>query len=144
MKLSTKVRYGMRAVVEIAHSTRENKTLTISTIAESQQLSQKYLESLLVKLKKRKILQSLRGQKGGYLLNKAPGDITVYDIAEALDGEFNLVDCSEKGETCPRLGQCSTINLWTHLTNTLVDEMKKITISDLIGKDSFDGGYLGE
>jgi Rrf2 family transcriptional regulator, cysteine metabolism repressor len=131
MKLSTKVRYGMRAIVEIA-TTAKTEPLSISQIAESQDVSKKYLESLLVQLKKQGILQSLRGQKGGYMLNKDPQDITVYEITEALDGPVTLVHCGTDGEKCNRKNSCSTVHLWNHLTENLIGEMKNITLSDLI------------
>jgi len=131
MKFSTKVRYGMRAMVEIARAD-QNNPLNISRIAESQAVSRKYLESLLVKLKKHGILKSLRGQKGGYMLQKAPEDISIFEISEALDGPVMLVNCRIDDQICNRQKSCTTVHLWEHLTEKLTGEMKSITLSDLI------------
>lgn len=131
MKFSTKVRYGMRALVEIA-TADQSELLNISQIAESQDISRKYLESLLIKLKKQGILKSIRGQRGGYKLNRAPIDINVHEIVEALHGPLCLIDCQMKGENCLREAQCTTVNLWKHLSDNLVGEMQKISLEDLI------------
>ncbi len=109
--------------------------MNISQIAESQDISRKYLESLLIKMKKQGILKSLRGQKGGYMLNRSPIDINVHDIVEALDGPLCLVNCQMKGEKCSREQQCTTVNLWKHLSEKLIEEMQKISLEDLIKTD---------
>ncbi|MDA3809561.1 MAG: Rrf2 family transcriptional regulator [Spirochaetaceae bacterium] len=132
MKLSTRARYGMRALLEIAKSSEENKPLVISQISESQEVSQKYLETLLVQMRNEGILQSKRGKNGGYLLGRKAELITVLQVIEALDGPLDLVSCDNKGEFCQRKYFCSTVGLWKHLTATLSDEMNKITIKDLI------------
>ena len=118
-------------MVEIA-TADHNNPVNISKIAESQDISRKYLESLLVKLKKQEILKSLRGQKGGYMLNRAPDDVSVYEISEALDGPIKLVDCEEGKQNCSRQANCTTVRLWEHLNKTLVQEMKRVKLSDLI------------
>lgn len=139
MRFSTKVRYGLRAVLEIARTTENKVPMNISSIAETQNLSVKYLETLLLQLKKRDILQSIRGKQGGYLLHRTADSITVLDIFEALDGPLNLVGCEENGEKCTRLCQCSTSVLWGHLTKTLADEMQKISLKDLMDNKKLHG-----
>lgn len=139
MKFSTKVRYGTRAMVDIARLAGQDGGVTISTVAESQDLSQKYLETLLVRLKSHGLLKSLRGKNGGYSLNRDPGEICIYHIYEALEGPLELVDCRIQGEECKRESLCDTVGLWKHLTETLSVEMKGITLEDLmLGKDMGD------
>lgn len=138
MNFSTKTRYGTRALLQIAETAGTDGGITISRIAESQDLSQKYLESLLVKLKRNTVLKSQRGKNGGYSLSRAPEGITVYDIYSALEGPLELVDCSEKGELCPRKEICSTSDLWSYLTCKFIGEMKKISLKDLMD------GHIGE
>ncbi len=135
MKLSTRARYGMRAVIEIAESTERNESVTISQIAEKQQISQKYLETLLVHLKRKGILSSRRGKTGGYLLNDDTDKISVFQIIEALDGPFNLVDCGADRNGCNRDISCKTIDLWIHLTEKFKNEMERISLEDLISNN---------
>jgi Rrf2 family protein len=121
----------MRAILEISDSTQKGIPLNITRISESQQLSVKYLESLLLQLKNREILKSIRGNKGGYLLNREPEQITVFEVVEALDGPVELVSCINDQGQCGRRNGCGTAGLWKHLSETLSNEMKKITIKNL-------------
>jgi len=132
----------MRAVLEIAQTSQDSKPQIISHIANSQEVSLKYLESLLVQLRNEGILQSIRGKNGGYLLGREPELITVFQIIEALDGPMSLVNCHENGKSCHRANKCSTAGLWDHLTRTLSNEMKKITLKDLMTNQFLSGELL--
>jgi len=136
MNFSTKVRYGTRAMIDIARMAGTDGGVTITAVAESQELSRKYLESLLVQMRKAGLLKSRRGKAGGYSLNRAAAEISVYDIVVSLDGPFELVDCSRSGQGCPRIKKCDTEPLWKHLTSTLAAEMKRITLEDLMDNRS--------
>lgn len=131
MKFSTKVRYGMRAVVELAQNFEESPVM-VSKLAEKQNLSVKYLESLMSKLKKGGVVKSVRGNRGGYLLTKDPQEISVYEIVTALEGPISLVNCSENPENCENFENCCTFNLWKELSQTLTDKMKAIKLSSLV------------
>ena len=93
MKLSTKGRYGLRAMVDIAVYSQDSP-VPISAIAERQNISVRYLEQLLPKLKKAGIIKSIRGAQGGYMLDKDPKDISAGDILRTLEGDLTLIDCS--------------------------------------------------
>lgn len=123
-------------MIDIAKMAGIDGAVTITAVAESQELSQKYLESLLVQMRKYGLLKSRRGKTGGYSLNRTPAEICVYDIVESLDGPLELVDCSRGGEGCPRIDRCETEPLWKHLTSTLSMEMKRITLEDLMDNRS--------
>jgi len=102
LKLSTKGRYGLRAIVDLAIN-GEKEAVALSGIAERQDISISYLEQLIAKLKKAGIVTSIRGAQGGYLLAKNPEEISVGEILRALEGDLNPVNCSEvigNGESC--------------------------------------------
>ena len=91
MKLSTKGRYGLRAVVDLALH-QEEEAVSLSSIAERQHISMSYLEQLIARLKKAGIVGSVRGAQGGYMLAKPAGEISVGEILRALEGSLNPVD----------------------------------------------------
>ncbi len=130
MKLSTKVRYGVRAMVDLAVHQGERPVL-VKAIAERQTLSKKYLESLLASLKTAGLLRSVRGAKGGYLLARAPEDITIEAVTTALDGPIALADCIDNPEICGRARDCPTRELWRELTDALRARLRSVTLAEL-------------
>lgn len=132
MKLSTKGRYGLRALIDLAQYS-EVEPVSISSIAERQNLSERYLEQLMSLLKKAGLIQSIRGAGGGYVLAKKPGDISVGDVLRALEGSLEPVECSGYGEKeeCAASGGCVTKYVWKRINesiNRTVDEMKLDTL----------------
>ncbi|MDE7058659.1 MAG: Rrf2 family transcriptional regulator, partial [Lachnospiraceae bacterium] len=92
MKLSTKGRYGLRAMIDLVQNS-EQEPASIASIAARQRISESYLEQLIAKLKKAKLVKSVRGAGGGYIPNKAAEDISVGDVLRALEGSLDPVDC---------------------------------------------------
>ncbi|WP_132282003.1 RrF2 family transcriptional regulator [Natranaerovirga hydrolytica] len=133
MKLSTKGRYGLRAMVDLAvHS--KNNNVPISSISERQSISENYLEQIIAKLKKSGLVKSTRGSQGGYSLAKPMAEITVGDILRSLEGDLTPVNCSLLKEElqCEEEDNCVTKFVWKKISdsiNTVVDE---ITLKDLI------------
>ena len=109
MKLSTKGRYGLRALIDLALYS-ETEPVSINTIAERQGLSERYLEQLMALLKKNGIVKSIRGASGGYSLAKPASEISVGDILRALEGNLEPVDCGglNPEEGCSASGTCVT------------------------------------
>ena len=107
MKLSTRSRYGTRMMLDLAQHYGESP-VQIGEIARRQDISVKYLEQLIIPLKKAKYIKSIRGPKGGHVLAKPPEEITVGEIVELLEGGINLSDCIENPETCARSNICLT------------------------------------
>jgi Rrf2 family transcriptional regulator, cysteine metabolism repressor len=130
MKLSTKVRYGVRAMVDLAIN-QEERPVLVKAIAERQSLSKKYLESLLASLKTAGLLRSVRGAKGGYLLARPPEEITLEMVTNALDGPIALTDCIDAPDTCGRARDCATRELWRDLTEALREKLREITLAEL-------------
>ncbi len=128
MKLSTKGRYGLRALIDLARYS-EVEPVSISSISERQDISERYLEQLMAMLKRAGIIKSIRGAGGGYVLAKAQKDISVGDVLRALEGNLNPVECSGfiDGEGCEAAGGCVTKYVWQRINesiNRTVDEIK--------------------
>lgn len=130
MKLSTKGRYGVKAMVELAINYGATPT-SIKTIAIRQNISECYLEQLFAPLRKAKLINSIRGAQGGYVLNKEPKNITVAEIIYILEGPIEIADCIE-GATCDNVDLCATRLLWEKIKNSIDDVMKSITLQDIV------------
>ncbi len=96
MKISTRIRYGLRAVINIAEGNLyEDRLVRIKEISEIQNISVQYLEQILFKLKKKDIIKGKRGPNGGYKITRSPEDVTILELYEILDEEVKVVDCNE-------------------------------------------------
>jgi Rrf2 family protein len=133
MKLSTRMRYGTRALVELAMHD-EDAPISANDIASRQEVSEKYLESLLAALRQAGIVQSVRGAGGGYLLSRPAASITLRDAYEALEGADGLVDCTGNADTCDRSDSCVTRDVWVAIHHHLLDLLDSITLQDLAKK----------
>lgn len=133
MKLSTKGRYGLRAVLDLAlHS--ETEAVALSSIAERQSISISYLEQLIAKLKKAGIVESTRGARGGYILAKPAEEISVGEILRALEGDLNPVDCSELagGPSCNSSDICVTKYVWKRISDSINNAVDGLMLSELV------------
>lgn len=136
MKLSTKGRYGLRAVLDIALNSN-NEAVALSTIAERQSISISYLEQLIAKLKKAGIVSSTRGAKGGYILSKDPSIISVGEILRALEGNLDPVDCAEivgGDSTCNASDVCVTKYVWKRISDSINNAVDTLMLSDLVAE----------
>lgn len=127
MKLSSKARYGLKAMCELAINYDE--VVSISYIAESTKTSEAYLEQLMAILKKADLIISIRGASGGYKLAKSPQDISVGEIIRALEDDLKFVDCIDE----PCENKCKCYSVWQKLYDTInnaLDNMKLIEICD--------------
>ncbi len=131
MKLSTRSRYGTRMMLDLAQHYGESP-VQIGEIARRQDISVKYLEQLIIPLKKANYIKSVRGPKGGHELAKPPEEITVGEIVELLEGGINLADCIENPDTCERSETCLTRGIWETATKAMSQELNSITLSDMI------------
>ncbi|MBU1241545.1 Rrf2 family transcriptional regulator [Myxococcota bacterium] len=131
MKISTKVRYATRAMLELALLGGQSPVL-IETIAKNQDLSKKYLETLLNVLKNNGMVKSVRGKGGGYRLNVDPEEVTVRDIYVAIEGTHAVVECIGGEDHCMRSDICATQELWNEITDSLLDILERHTLADLV------------
>ena len=135
MKLSTKGRYGLRALVDVALN-QEDGAVCIQGIAERQNISVTYLEQLFRKMKSAGLVQSVRGAGGGYILAKEAGSISVGDVLRALEGDLNAVECGggeEDGE-CRQSDICVTKIVWQKINESIGQAVDSIMISELTEK----------
>jgi len=131
MKLSTRGRYGVRALLELAMHAGEGP-ISLKDIARNQEISLQYLEHLITPLLAGGLIKSTRGAKGGISLAKAPGDIRLADIIQLLEGSTAPVDCVDKPDLCNRSGTCATRDIWTDVKDAINDVLETITLEDLL------------
>lgn len=134
MKLSTKGRYGLRAVLDLALHSQE-EVVPLSEIASRQDISISYLEQLASKLRKAGIVTSTRGAQGGYQLAKDPKTLSVGEILRALEGNLEPVNCAEitgEGGTCATSDVCVTKYVWLRISNSINNTVDAIMLSELI------------
>lgn len=133
MKLSTKGRYGLRAMIDLGIFAVEEKA-SIKSIATRQQISENYLEQLIALLKKSKLVKSARGAYGGYSLSKPPKDISLGDILRALEGDLNPVDCVSNNDqkVCKGAEACATKFVWKKISDSINEVVNNISLQDLV------------
>jgi len=135
MKLSTRSRYGLRMMYELALHYGK-KPVIIKNISNSQNISEKYLSKLIIPLKGAKLVYSTRGSHGGYVLSKDPSEITVRAILDVLEGGLSPVDCSGDRGVCHKSAKCPTRDVWCRLDNAINDLLESITLADMIKNNS--------
>lgn len=132
MKLSTKGRYGLMAMFELALE-YGNGPISLKTIAQKQELSDNYLEQLFSILKRDKLLNSVRGSQGGYMLSRHPNDITVGEILRSLEGSLAPASCvSEDDNDCCKDENCPTKLVLIKIKNSIDKVVDSITLEDMI------------
>ncbi len=133
MRITTKVRYGLRALLQIA-VTYDGTPVPLSAIAESQEISRKYLEQLVASLRRADLIGSRKGVHGGYFLTREPKDISLWDVFCTLEGCTPLVECIPNPESCNRANFCTTRGIWELLDQKLQEFWESFTLQDLINR----------
>jgi len=131
MKLSTKGRYGLRALIDLAVYS-EKEVVSISSIASRENISLSYLEQLVAKLKKAGLVVSVRGAGGGYQLARDAADISVGDILRALEGNLDAVECPGLSSSCEDADTCVTKFVWEKINNSITKAVDEITLEQLV------------
>lgn len=135
MLVSTKGRYALRVMIDLAEHQAEG-FVPLKVIAQRQEISEKYLESIIKLLVKAKLLNGVRGKGGGYQLAKAPEQYTVNSILRITEGSMAPVACLEPGaDTCPRSFECRTLAMWRGLDKLITEYFENITLADLMHSD---------
>lgn len=131
--ISTKGRYALRVMLDLAANQGEAGFLPLKDIARRQRISEKYLECILKGLVQEKLLIGVRGKGGGYRLVKKPEEYTVGSILRLTEGELAPVSCLEKGaDPCPRADVCLTLPMWTRLDAMIQTFFDGVTLADLM------------
>ncbi len=131
MKLSTRVRYGIRAVIDLAEHYGKGPVQT-KVIAKHQDISVKYLEQLMATLKSAGVVRSIRGSKGGYVLAKPPKKIRLSDVFVAFEGSVATVECVANADYCGRAADCVAREVWIEVQRAITGVLQSITLEDVV------------
>lgn len=133
MKLSTKSRYGTRLMLELAEHFHDGP-VHLTTVARHQGISVKYLEQIIIPLKKANYVKSVRGPKGGHILAKPPEAITIGEIVALLEDGASLSECSDNPMVCERSSGCATRYIWREAAQAMFDKLHAITLADVMNE----------
>lgn len=133
MKISTKGRYGLRALIDLARYS-EIEPVSINSIAARQGISERYLEQLMTLLKKAGLIKSIRGAGGGYVLAKEMEEISVGDVLRALEGNLEPVECTgfDEEDSCEAAGGCVTKYVWQRINESINKTVNEISLKQLV------------
>lgn len=134
MKFSTRSRYGLRMMIEIARELEKENLVQLKKIAKITTLSQNYLEQLAMPLKKEGILKGIPGKMGGYQLAKPVHQIKISDILAAVDGPVSVTDCVNHPEICMNNSFCESRSIWVILSGSITELLQNFTLKDLVDK----------
>ena len=135
MKLSTKGRYGVRAMVDLARAHGDGRPVLMGDIAERQGISRKYLHAILTGLREARLVESWRGVHGGYLLARPPEEINLAEIVVALEGPLALVDCVASPGSCERAGACVAHDVWGEASRAMESVLARLTLAEMVRRE---------
>lgn len=141
MLVSSKGRYALRVMVDLAEHQADGY-IPLKTIADRQEISEKYLESIVILLVRARMLDGVRGKGGGYKLTKAPDQYTVGSILRLTEKSLAPVSCLEEGTACSRAAECRMLPLWQGLDRVISDYLDHITIGDLMQQCELGNDYV--
>lgn len=135
--ISTRGKYGIKAMVDLALHYNNEGCTSLKNIAKRQNIPENYLEQLMAVLKKDEFIKSIRGPQGGYTLNKAPNLITIGSLIKTLEGNLSIVDCVENNSTKKKCGtadcaQCVVLRAWEIINDKMAETANSITLEDLV------------
>ena len=133
MKLSTRIRYGTRALVCVA-AFSEGRPLPLSEIAKREKISFKYLESIISSLKQAGLVESVRGAEGGYVLKKTLDQITLNEIVQALGGPISIIDCLGNQKECTNRDECALFEIWAELNDVIKEKLESIRLTEIVDR----------
>lgn len=135
IRLSTKGRYGTRLMLNLAqHHGSGTRAIILKDISNEEGISIRYLEQIIIPLKINRLVKSIRGAGGGYILGRDPADIKLSEILHALEGNCCLVECAEDPDYCERIDTCPTFEIWKGATEMLKDYFERITLKDIVAQ----------
>ena len=135
MKLSTRARYALRVMLDVARHGGETTPVPLAAVAHRTVLSHGYLEQLAAGLRKARLLRGVTGRNGGYVLRKPPSEIRVGDVVQASIGAVCLVDCVRTPSLCARAPRCETRALYCLLNSRIEELLDSLTLADLLDAD---------
>ena len=143
MKISTRGRYALRVMIDLAEH-QEEKYVSLKSIAERQKIPFKYMENIMRELTKSNLVYGVHGKGGGYHLTRESKDYTIDEILEVTEGGLAPVSCLEcKENTCPLKDRCKTLRMWKDFYRLIKDYFSSITLSSLVGNTTIFDECLG-
>jgi len=134
MKITKKVRYGLRSMIEISLNKSTKGTLQ-KEISENQEISLKFLDSIIAGLKSAGLIINYSGKRSGYILTRPPSEISVYDIFRAFEPELTVVNCMCPGNICNRISICPAKDYWSDLNTKIKTQMESSTLDQIVSKN---------
>ena len=142
MKISTKGRYALRLLLDLAQN-KDKGFVSLKEIADRQEISKQYLEQIVSLLHSSKLLRSNRGKQGGYMLAKDPSEYTVGQILRITEGDIVPVSCLEDDvNQCPRAETCKTLPVWQGLSQVINEYLDAITLQDILSNERSADSYV--
>lgn len=133
IRLSTKGRYGTRLMVSLAqHYHIGRESIILKKISDEEDISIRYLEQIIIPLKIARLVKSIRGAGGGYILARDPSNIKLREILLALEGACCLVECVDDEDYCDKIKECATYEIWKNASSLLKDYFEKTTLQDIV------------
>ena len=131
MKMSTKIRYGTRAILELAVHYGEGP-IELKEIARKEDIPLKYLEQVIIPLRTAGLIKSIRGSKGGYTLAKLPSKIRLSNVFETLEGPVSLTECLQDPTVCQKIAVCVTRDIWKEVSDAINGILSSITLEEMV------------
>ncbi len=141
MKISTKIRYGTRAMLELASRYGEGP-IELKEVAKKENISLKYLEQVIIPLRTAGFVKSVRGSKGGYSLAKPPSKINLNDLVEILEGPVNLIECLRDPAVCQKVPLCVTRDIWKEVSESIYKILHSVTLEDMVNRRKEKEGWV--
>lgn len=135
MKISTKGRYGLRILLDLVLHTGDSPRM-IRDIAQTQQISEKYVGRLILDLRRAGLVESVRGAKGGYRIKKLPETLSLLDIVEVMEGPVRVVECLEHPKNCNRIYHCAVRDMWNGINDDIRAALSKMMFKTIVEKQT--------
>lgn len=138
MLISTRGRYALRVLIDLAEHTGGDY-IPLRDIVKRQDISQKYVESIMTMLSKNHLVEGVHGKGGGYRLNREPDEYSVGEILRITEGTLAPVTCLEEGaKPCPRAAECRTLPMWDKLNSMITDYLDSVSLAELMQTETAD------
>ena len=131
MRISTRARYGLRLMVEIAANFKK-RPVFLKEIARNIDVSEKYLSQIIIPLKGKGLVSTYSGAHSGYVLSRPPSKIKLKEVVEILEGDLSLIDCVNNPSVCRKAAVCVTRDVWTKLGGKISEVLNSFTLNDLV------------
>lgn len=135
LKISAKARYALRILIDVASHAEADGPRTGAAIAKDQLMSEKFLSRIVIPLREKGLLRSVRGNVGGFRLAKSPEDITLLEIIETVQGPLAILDCLQPGGRCPKIGTCLARRVWSDVNNAFANTLQGVTLAGILARD---------